>query len=74
MEKSLNKSENIRKATETYKNDPKFTIRSAAIIYYYTSQSITNRLIEKHRSASNIYIYFQRLTPIEKCVLIIYIT
>jgi hypothetical protein len=73
MEKSLNKSENIRKAIEVYKNDPKFTIRAAATIHYYTPQSIINRLTEKHQPASDIYTSAQRLTPIEKYVLIIYI-
>jgi hypothetical protein len=74
MEKFLNKSENIRKAIEIYKNDPKFIIRFAAIIYYYVSQLIINRLIEKYRSASDIYVFFQRLTFIEKYILIIYIS
>jgi hypothetical protein len=74
MEKFLNKSENIRKATEAYKNDPKFTIRSAAIIYHYAPQSIINRLTEKHRSASDIYTPSQRFTPVEKYILIIYIS
>jgi DNA integrity scanning protein DisA with diadenylate cyclase activity len=74
MEKSFNKSENIRKAIEVYKNNPKFTIRSAATIYYYISQLITNRLTEKYRSVSDIYIFFQRLISIEEYVLIVYIS
>jgi hypothetical protein len=74
MEKSLNKSENIRKTTEVYKNNPKFTIRSAATIYHYISQSIINRLTEKYRPISNIYASSQRLIFIEKYILIIYIS
>jgi hypothetical protein len=73
MEKFLNKSENIRKATETYKNDPKFTIRAAATINHYAPQSIINRLTEKHQSTSDIYAFSQRLTPVEEYILIIYI-
>jgi hypothetical protein len=74
MKKSFNKSENIRKTIEAYKNNPKFTIRSAAIIYYYAFQSIINRLTEKYRSVSNIYASSQRLIFIEKYILIIYIS
>jgi hypothetical protein len=74
MEKSLNKSENIRKIIEIYKNNPKFIIRFAAIIYYCISQSIINRLTEKYRSVSNIYASSQRLIFVEKYVMIIYIS
>jgi hypothetical protein len=74
MEKSLNTSENIRKAIEIYKNNPKFTIRSDATIYHYISQLIINRLTEKYRLISNIYISSQRLTSVEKYILIIYIS
>jgi DNA integrity scanning protein DisA with diadenylate cyclase activity len=74
MEKSFNKSENIRKATEVYKNNPKFIIRSTAIIYYYAPQSIINRLTEKYRSVFNKYTFSQCLTLIEEYVLIIYIS
>jgi hypothetical protein len=74
MEKSFNKSENIRKATEIYKNDPKLIIRFTAIIYYYASQLIINRLTENYRPISDIYTFSQRFTPVEEYVLIIYIS
>jgi hypothetical protein len=74
MEKSLNKSENIRKTIEIYKNDPKFIIRFAATIYYYIPQSIINRLIEKYGSVSDIYAFSQYLISLEKYVLITYIS
>ncbi len=74
MKKSLNKSENIRKATETYKNNPKFVIRFTATIYHCAPQSIINRLTEKYRPAPNIYTSSQRLTPVKKYVLVAYIT
>jgi hypothetical protein len=73
MEKTFNKSENIRKAAETYKNDSELSLRNAIEFYFYALQLIINYLNNKHRSAPNVYIFSQRLTSVEESVLIIYI-
>jgi hypothetical protein len=52
MEKILNKSENIRKAAEIYKNNPEFSLQNAAKFYSCVLQSIINYLNNKYRSIS----------------------
>jgi hypothetical protein len=73
MEKTLNKSENIRKTVEIYKNDSELSLRDITKFYPYTSQSIINYLNNKYRLTPNVYASSQRLTPVEKNILIVYI-
>jgi len=55
MNKALNKSENIQKAAEAYKNDPNLNIRRAAAIYNITPNSVSNYLNSRIKSAPDYF-------------------
>ena len=70
MEKSLKKSEQIKKAVEAYNNDAELSYRAAANIHGVSPQSIINHLKGKNQPAPDTFITSQKLTPIEESVLV----
>jgi hypothetical protein len=72
MDNTFNKAEFIRKAAETYKIDSILGMRGAATIYECSHQSIHNRLTKKNQPAPNIFIFQQKIWPVEESVLVEY--
>ncbi|SRR6266536_4437044 len=70
INKALNKSENIKKPAEAYKNDPNPNIRRATAIHNITPNSVSNYLSGKTKSAPDYFTSYQKLSSIEESVLI----
>ncbi len=58
MNKALNKSENIQKAAEAYKNDPNLNIRRAAAIYNMAPNSVSNYFNGRIKSAPDCFVFY----------------
>jgi hypothetical protein len=69
MEKTINKSNSIRKAAEIYENDSNLFLRHAVTLHNIYHISITNYLTNKTKSAPNYFVIYQKLTPVEKNIL-----
>jgi hypothetical protein len=69
MEKALNKSEAIKKAVETYKNDENLSMRAAARMHDCDPKSISNYLKDKIKSAPDYFVIYQKFSPIEENIL-----
>ena len=70
MEKALDKSERIKKDVKAYKNDKNLSIRGAAALHGVHHTSVSNHLNKEKKSAPDVYVSYQKLTPIEKNVLV----
>src|SRR6266498_3836271 len=70
MNKALNKSENIQKAAEAYKNNPNLSIRRAAAIYNVAPNSVSNYLNGRTKPAPDYFTSYQKLSSIEESVLV----
>jgi hypothetical protein len=70
MEKAVNKSRAIQKATDAYKKDPNLSYRAAGTVFGVTGQSIINHCSGKTKPAPDCFVSYQKLSPIEECVLV----
>jgi hypothetical protein len=73
MKKTFNKSEAIKKAVETYKNDENLNMRAAARIHGCDSKLISNHFKGKIKSISDYFVIYQKFSPIEENMLARYI-
>ncbi len=70
MNKALNKSENIQKAAEAYKNDPNLNIRRAAAIHNMAPNSVSNYLNSRTKPAPDYFTFYQKLSLIKENILV----
>src|SRR6266536_5264946 len=70
MNKALNKSENIQKTAEAYKNNPNLNIRRATTIHNITPNSVSNYLNSRTKPAPDYFTSYQKLSLIEESVLV----
>jgi len=73
MNKALNKSENIQKAAEAYKNDLNLNIRRAVVIHNIAPNSVSNYLNGRTKPAPDYFTSYQKLSSIKESVLVEYI-
>ncbi|SRR6266536_1087178 len=70
MNKALNKSENIQKAAEAYKNDLNLNIRRAVVIHNIAPNSVSNYLNGRTKPAPDYFTSYQKLSSIKESVLV----
>ena len=73
MNKALNKSENIQKTAETYKNNPNLNIRRATAIHNIAPNLVSNYLNSRTKPTPDYFTSYQKLLSIKESVLVEYI-
>jgi hypothetical protein len=69
MEKTLNKSKAIREAAEAYEIDENLSMRAAATSHHVYQTSIKNYLDSKTKPVPDQFAFYQKLSPVDECVL-----
>ncbi len=69
MKKALKKSERIRNAVKTYKNNENLSIRQAVLLNNVSPQSVINYFNNEIMSAPDRHAFYQKLILIEEKIL-----